>query len=287
MKDPRVTIVLPVLDGGKDVLLSVQSLVAQSFEDWELLVIDDGSTDGTPDAIGHLTDPRIQLIADAGRRGVAARLNQGVDLARAPLIARMDHDDFAHPDRLRAQVEFLSKRPDVDLVGARCVTMDEDGRVFGELPFAETHEAICRRPWLGLHLAHPTWMGRTSWFRRHRYAVPAPYACEDQELLLRALPHSRYHALPDALLAYRVRNTVPSKKLARTRRALLNVQRQHFLSTGQPAQAALSTLAYGARSFSDALRALAPRARSDMRKGDAAELEGWQALIEAAEASAS
>lgn len=284
---PAVSILMPVHNGGRELALAVRSIVDQSLTDWELLLIDDGSTDGAISRLEALAESRIRVMADGANKGLAARLNEGIDLARAPLLARMDHDDFAHPGRLRAQVEFLAQRPDVDLVGARCITMDENGRVFGELPFAETHDTICRRPWRGFHLAHPTWMGRTSWFRRHRYAVPAPYACEDQELLLRAFAHSRYHALPDALLAYRVRTTVPSQKLARTRRALLDVQRRHFATTGQPVQAALSTLAYGVRSLSDALRLLAPRARSDMRQADTAELEVWQTMIDDARASVS
>ena len=285
MTAPAVTIVMPVFNGARDLALAVQSIVGQSFTDWELLLIDDGSTDGAVARLKALSDPRVRVLADGQNKGLAARLNEGVNAARAPLIARMDHDDFAHPERLKLQAEYLSGYPAIDLLGSRCVTMDETDKVFGELPFAETHEEICARRWLGLYLAHPTWMGRTEWFRRNPYAVPSPYACEDQELLLRTAKHSRYHALPAALLAYRVRSTVSPQKLARTRSALLNVQQRYFMSRRMPLETALSTIVFGLRRTSDAMRAVLPRLRSDMRASEA-DFDRWQALIDHAKASA-
>ena len=89
-------------------------------------------------------------------------------------------------------------------------------------------------------MPHPSWVGRIEWFRRHRYPEPAPYCCEDQELLLRASTLSRYHCLPISLLAYRVRTCTPWRKLWRTRISLAQVQINHFLGGRRYVQAILA-----------------------------------------------
>lgn len=279
MTAPAVSIAMPVYNGGRELRLAVRSILDQTFADWELIIVDDGSTDGAVAALADLTDPRIRVVADGQNRGLAARLNEVIDLARAPLIARMDHDDIAHPERLARQLEFLSAHPAVDLLGTRCLSMSEDEKILGELPFAETHADICRRPWLGFHLAHPSWMGRTDWFRRHHYAEPAPYCCEDQELLLRASATSRYHALPEPLLAYRVRTKVPFRKLYRTRAALAGVQLRHFAALQRPGDAALAVVVLLARAASDLVRELLPHLRSDVRPPRDGSAVAWRSII--------
>ena len=279
MTAPAVTIAMPVYDGGRELRLAVQSILDQTFAGWELILVDDGSTDGAVAALAGLADPRVRILADGQNRGLAARLNQVIGLARAPLIARMDHDDIAHPERLARQVEFLATHQQVDLLGTRCLSMSEDEQIIGELPFAETHAEICRRPWLGFYLAHPSWMGRTTWFRRHPYAEPAPYCCEDQELLVRSSATSRYHALPEPLLAYRVHTKVPLQKLFRTRVALIGVQLSHFASHHRYGDAALAGMAFLVRTASDVVRELLPRLRSDVRPLQDSSVAAWQSII--------
>jgi glycosyltransferase involved in cell wall biosynthesis len=277
---PLLSIGLTVFNGGHDIALAIQSIVDQSFADWELILVDDGSTDGTVEHLRQLTDPRIRLIVDGHNRGLAARLNESIGLARGLYFARMDHDDFAHPNRLQAQLDYLATHQDTDLVATRCVSMFDDERVIGELPFAATHAEICGRPWLGFHMPHPSWMGKTEWFRRHLYAQPAPYACEDQELLLRASETSRYHALSEPLLAYRVRKKVGLGKLFRTRLALMRVQAAAFARHGELAYLLLCLVAFVARSASDLLREIAPAIRSDMRALSVAEAAEWNGMID-------
>ena len=228
---PKISVAMPVLNGGADLRLAVESILRQTFADWELLLIDDGSSDGAIEALG-LDDPRVRLVRDGGTLGLAARLNQAIGLAQGAYFARMDADDISHPERFSRQVAFLDARPEVDLLGTRCITIDGQTRVLGSLPFAETHAEICARPWGGFYLAHPTWMGRTSWFRAHRYADPAPYYCEDQELLLRTHATSCFAALPEALFAYRVRGNLPFRKLMRIRMSWLRVQARVSMARG-------------------------------------------------------
>lgn len=278
---PLVSIALPVFNGGQDILPAVQSIVSQSFTDWELILIDDGSTDDTLARLRTLADPRIRVVADGANRGLAARLNEAIQLSRGPYFARMDHDDFAHPQRLQLQVDYLQSHADVDLLATHCFSMSEDERIIGELPFAATHAEICRRPWLGFYMAHPTWMGRTDWFRKHRYAEPGPYCCEDQELLLRAFDSSHYHALSAPLLAYRVRGRVGIRKLGRTRLALARVQVARFVMTRRFGFVLLSLAAVALRTVSDLLRPSIPSLRSDVRPTALRQEAEWEEMISA------
>ena len=200
---PAVSILLPVRNGAPFLHAALASLLAQTLPDFEVLVLDDGSSDGSPALARSLADPRIRVIEDGRHMGLSARLNQGVQLARANLVARMDADDICLPRRLELQQAFLTAHPGVDLVGCRAAVF-RDGEILGLLPYAADHEALVARPWHTIPLPHPTWMGRRDWFLRHPYRTPEVKRAEDQELLVRASPTSRYACLPDVLLAYRL-----------------------------------------------------------------------------------
>jgi glycosyltransferase involved in cell wall biosynthesis len=283
MTASEVTVAMSVYNGGRELRLAVQSILDQTFDNWEMVIVDDGSTDGAVAALVELDDPRIRVLADGRNLGLAARLNQIIGLAQTPYIARMDQDDIAHPERLARQLEFLSTHADLDLLGTRCLSMSEDQRIVGQLPFAETHDEICCHPWLGFHLAHPSWMGRTVWFRSHLYADPAPYCCEDQELLLRASATSRFHALREPLLAYRVRTKVPFSKLFRTRAALVTAQLGHFATLRHFGDAGLASLTFLVRVVADVARELLTGLRSDMRPVLSVDVADWQSIIVSAE----
>lgn len=113
---PAVSVVLPVYNCPEYVGEAVESMLRQSFEDFELIVIDDGSTDETPRVLERYTDARIRKHRQVNH-GLAATLNRAIALARGAYIARQDQDDFSHPDRLGKQVEFLESHPNCGLVG--------------------------------------------------------------------------------------------------------------------------------------------------------------------------
>ena len=228
-EDPVLTVVMSVLNGGEYLQLAVRSIVEQTFNDWELLILDDGSTDGAIEKLTDLKDPRIIVIRDGLNKGLSARLNQAINRARGRYFARMDHDDVCHPERFARQLAYLEAHLHVDLLATKCVTLNDADQLVGTLPFASHHDQICARPWLGFPMPHPSWMGRTTWFRRHYYQDPAPYCCEDNELLLRAYKSSVYHAIEPELLAYRVRTHVSWSKMWKTRKAMGFVQIKYFL----------------------------------------------------------
>jgi len=230
---PKITVAMPVFNGGPHLRLAVLSIVGQTFQDWELLIIDDGSTDNALQDIADIHDSRIGILRDGSNKGLATRLNEAIDLARGQYFARMDHDDVSYPERFARQIALLESNPDLDVVAVRAVTISDDNELVGIFPGPLTHREICARPWQGFYFPHPTWMGQTTWFRTHRYASPAPYYCEDQELLLRSHANSRFATVDQVLFAYRVRKRVNWKKQIRTRWTLFITQLRHFLDLGQ------------------------------------------------------
>jgi glycosyltransferase involved in cell wall biosynthesis len=256
MADPQLTVLLPVYNAGGYLRRAVLSILKQTFIDWELLVIDDASTDGAVEGIADIADPRILIKRNSRNLGLAATLNVGIDLARGRYLARMDQDDIAYPERFTHQFEVLDRNPEIDLVGVRCIAIDENDEPVGVLPFALTHRELCANPWRGFYLPHPTWLGRIEWFRKHRYASPAPYLCEDQELLLRTYTESCFAMLPEVLFAYRIRSSPAWRKSYKTRTSVLKMQIKHFSGKGQWRYCALSAFIFLVRVATDSINSL-------------------------------
>jgi len=279
---PTVSVILPVYNAGRYLRAAVRSIMQQTFNDWELLILDDGSTDGALETVADIDDPRVRILRDGANKGLAARLNEGIDLACGRFFARMDQDDIAYPERLARQVETLTRIPELDMVAARCLTISPENEPVGMLPYAEEHEAICAKPWRGFHLPHPTWMGRIEWFRKHRYTIPEPHLCEDQDLLTRSYTTSRFATIPETLLAYRISRKKRLKKLLRTRCSVLSMQLQTFVKSHSYRYALLAFLVYVMRLVTDLMNALLPERwqighHREQRINDA-ELAKWQAV---------
>lgn len=217
---PLISIGMSVRNNAATLPFTLRSILRQTCTDWELIIIDDGSTDDTPAVVRRFTDPRIRLLTDSTSRGLAYRLNQAVDLARGRFFARMDGDDVCFPERLALQSAFLASRSEIDLLGSGGVVFTGEGKVLGVRHAPIMHEEICARPWSGFYLAHPSWMGQTAWFRRHRYDERALKA-QDYDLLLRTHRESRFAALPDLLIGYREERLDVWKNLASRRQTVM------------------------------------------------------------------
>lgn len=201
MTGPLVTIGLPFFNVRDTLAGTLRSIFAQTFADWELLLIDDGSTDGSVEVARGIDDPRVRLLVDGVNRGLVARLNQIADLARGAFLARMDGDDLMHPRRLEAQLRVLHEEPRVDLVDSAAVIIDEHDEprgLRGERPLDCAIGAVLRS---GL-LVHPAVTGRTAWFRAHRYD-PRYVRAEDHELWVRTCRDTAFARLPEPLFFYR------------------------------------------------------------------------------------
>ncbi|MEO8584641.1 MAG: glycosyltransferase family A protein [Acidobacteriota bacterium] len=199
---PLVSIGMPVRNCQGTLDAAVRSIVQQTFTDWELLLIDDGSTDDTLAIARRYRDPRIRLTSESNSLGLAVRLNEAIAASRGGLFARMDGDDIAYPWRFERQVECLERNPDVVLTGAAVVVFGRAGVALGKRTAEGAHEAICATPRAGFGIVHPTFVGRLGWFRRWQFE-PGAGPCCDQDLLLRAYTESRFTNVPAILLGYR------------------------------------------------------------------------------------
>ena len=202
-------------NGAATLKVAVRSILQQSFTDWELIILNDASTDNSLEVMRSFDDPRIRLVEGEKNMGLSARLNMAVDMARGQYFARMDQDDVSLPQRIEKQLGYLQAHPEVDLLATNYAVFNDSLEWLGKLSVSQQHLEICRKPWSGFYLPHPTWMGKVSWFQSHRYQSYADGA-EDQNLLLRSFTQSRFACLDEVLLGYR-QNARPLKKVLRAR----------------------------------------------------------------------
>ncbi len=252
MNPPLVSIVLPSFNAEGTIGEAISSILMQTWENWELLLIDDGSKDRTVEIARSFNDSRIRIFVDGRNRGLPARLNEAIDLASGKYFARMDNDDISFPERFSKQVEYLESHPEIDLLGTKALTFVAPGAATGIFPFKQTHEEICARPWNGFYLPHPTWMGKIEWFRKHRYRNVN--RAEDQDLLLRSYPTSRFACLPEMLFAYRLRKKFSTEISRASRKSLFRSQRIIFAERRQWDFLILAFLAYILKSSFDYFR---------------------------------
>src|SRR5688572_18005648 len=122
---------MPVHNGAKFLRPAIDSILAQTYRDFELFVIDDDSTDDSVAIAKSYADPRIRIFDGHGRHGLPGTLNIGLRAAAGEFVARLDQDDVARPDRIEKQVAWLERRPEVMLVGSLARLIDENGRAAG------------------------------------------------------------------------------------------------------------------------------------------------------------
>jgi glycosyltransferase involved in cell wall biosynthesis len=245
---PKISVALPARNASRTVANSVRSILSQSFSDFELIFLDDGSSDRTFDIISGFSDDRIRIVSDGQLRGLTFRLNQAIEMARGQYFARMDADDISFPDRLAKQFAFMEAHPAVDLVGCRVMLFNDEGEPKGYFPLKETHAKICRHPWRGFDLAHPTWFGRIDWFKRFGYRDVL--RAEDQDLLLRSYRQSCFACIPEVLFAYRLGSASLGRRL-QGRKALFSRQFSEFIEHGELGNLGLVSVAFVARIMMD------------------------------------
>jgi len=142
LNNPKLTVLMPAYNAGKYIGEAIASVLNQSFTDFELLIINDGSTDDTVEIIRSFSDPRIVLISQQNK-GVAAALNLGLINARSPYIARFDADDICYPNRLKIQYDFITAYPQYSIVGSAADYIDADGSyIFTHHPEGHLNEEI-------------------------------------------------------------------------------------------------------------------------------------------------
>lgn len=202
MNAPRVTVLMPVYNGERYIEEAIQSILAQTLTDFELLIVEDGSTDRSPALIAGFEDARIRVIANPGNCGLVASLNTGLNQALGTYVARMDCDDVSFPERLARQVAYLDAHPEVGLCGS-WFERHREGVVERVRPATDDADI---RFWLLFKTVflHSSVMLRRALFvaRGLRYTDAHPHA-EDYALWVQASRFMRLANVPDYLVAYR------------------------------------------------------------------------------------
>lgn len=201
--NPLVTIAIPIFNADKYLSYTILSVINQSYENWELLLMEDGSTDNSLLIAQKFAkaDRRIRLIYDGENKGLVSRLNQSIDLAKGVFYARMDADDIMAITRISKQVNCLLKDNTIDVCGCSTMLIDSSNNIMGSQNMTGVYDLF----------VHPTVMGRTEWFRRNHYDSAA-VRIEDRDLWLRTYRYSKFFNIPEALFFYRAFGTPSSSQ---------------------------------------------------------------------------
>jgi glycosyltransferase involved in cell wall biosynthesis len=219
--NPKLSIGISFKNPGLYFEEALKSVFSQTFTEWELILIDDGSSDRSFDLAKSLYDPRVRVYQDGQSKGLNVRLNELVSLANAPYFFRMDADDIMHPLRLEKQYLALLKEDNNTVIGTQAYSIDKHSNVIG-LRTSQTHQQYgfsARHSFI-----HPTVAASTAWFRQHPYSHDRAYQrCEDAELWCRTSGLTQFINLPEPLLFYRENGSFSFSKYLSTNLGLLKI----------------------------------------------------------------
>lgn len=225
-REPLVSILIPTFDRAGFVVGAVRSALAQTLSDHEVIVIDDGSTDGTEQALGRICDPRLRVLRHDRNRGIAAARNTGLEAARGRFIAWLDSDDLARPRRLARQIRALDANPHVAMVGCCTGIFGCDGkrrRAIRVPPLTSRQIGawlLFRSPFQQSSI-----MGRAEILRRYPYRHDIR-VCEDLDLFIRLTAEHEVVNLPEILID---RRSHPGQ-LTRTERTTIQHRKAELLT---------------------------------------------------------
>jgi glycosyltransferase involved in cell wall biosynthesis len=211
MTTPLVTISSAFYNTGPAILDMIKSVFSQTFTDWELLLINDGSTDDTLAIVESINDPRIRIYSNDRNRGRSYSLNRITELARGKYIARMDSDDLCSPTRIEKQVALLESDSALDAVSTGLIYLDKQDNPIGDMVCPTEHEQICAEPWRTFHIVHGALMAKKEHFQKTPYREDIPIAI-DFNMFLRSHQCSRFGNVPEPLYYYRLDNSFNLKK---------------------------------------------------------------------------
>lgn len=207
MQTPLISVILPVYNAEDFIGEAIQSILNQTYTNFELIILHDGSNDNTLHVIQQITDPRIILVNDGQNKGLVHRLNQGIDLAKGQYIARMDADDISTPDRFEKQVNILNNQPEIGIVSSWFKLLGGSNKVIkqpissGKILFSLLYSCP---------VTHPAVMLRAELLNNARYHAEF-FPVEDYHLWYMLSDKTFFYNIPEVLLHYRVHNQSVSK----------------------------------------------------------------------------
>lgn len=207
---PKISVIMPAYNAEKYIAEAIDSILGQTFEDFEFIILNDCSKDRTEEIILSYNDPRIVYVKNEENMGVARTLNRGLDLAKGEYIARMDADDISLPERFAKQVAFLEKNSDIAVLSTNLNCFNEDG-ILSPGWVVSDPEQMKIDMLFSCGLAHPSVMMRANVIQNLGGYNPDFNGLEDYELWCRVLEHYNITTLPDILLQYRIHGNQVTK----------------------------------------------------------------------------
>jgi glycosyltransferase involved in cell wall biosynthesis len=204
MNNPKVTVLMPAYNAGKYIGEAITSVLGQSFTDFELFIINDGSTDETVKIIQSFNDPRIVLI-NQDNKGIAVALNLGLSYARAPYIARFDADDICYPNRLKVQYDFITAYPEYTIIGSAVDYADAEGHyIFTHHPEGHLNEEIQQLKYSICPFIHSSVFYKTEVIIKNGGYNEHAYTYEDHFLWVNILKNEKACNLSQSLIKVRL-----------------------------------------------------------------------------------
>lgn len=200
---PQISVVMSVYNAGNYLQEAIDSILNQTYTDFEFLIVNDGSTDNSLVIINSYSDPRIKLINNEGNKGLIYSLNKAFSQASGKYIARMDADDISLPERLQLQYQYMEANPQIGVCGSHTLHFSTSGSYVSKSFL--THEEISGWMLFNASVVHPTLMLRVSCLRQlDHYFDPSFAHAEDYELWSRLIFKCRFGSVDAVLLKYRV-----------------------------------------------------------------------------------
>ncbi|MDU1904263.1 MAG: glycosyltransferase family 2 protein [Dysgonomonas sp.] len=226
---PKVSVILPVYNAERYLYDAISSVIGQTFTDWELVIINDGSTDDSHQIISKFTDNRIHYYQNKNNLGLIKTLNKAISLSCGEYIARMDADDICLSTRFERQVEFLDEHPDYAMCGSWVNVIDENSAEKGKILNFTNNEYLQIHLLFSVPFVHPTVMIRTEVLKDNLYDETFKHI-EDYELWCRIVGKYKVANVPYYLLNYRWHSTNISVLNSQTQKKLKNTINERELS---------------------------------------------------------
>lgn len=231
---PPVSIGIPFFNAADDLLDAIRSVFAQTHEDWELILVDDGSTDCSLSLAKSINDPRVRVYSDGKNKRLATRLNQISQLAKYDFVARMDADDLMSPMRIERQLRLLVSNPALDLVSTGLYSLDNENRPIGSRCVSPKHMINAKSLLAGNSgILNGSIVARRDWFLRNPYKETLDRA-QDANLWLQAYSQNDLNVtvMNEPLYFYREDNNVSEERILSAykvmRHSILNDAKQRY-----------------------------------------------------------
>lgn len=231
---PQVSVILPVFNAEKYICESIKSILAQTFIDFELIIINDGSTDSSEELIKKFKDDRIIYLENESNLGIIETLNIAIEVSKGLFIARMDADDIAHPQRFEIQVKFLKNNPKYVIVGSFASIIDENSfKKHGTLIVPQNNIEIKTHSFFHSPFVHPSILIRRDVLSKFKYSKDYPLA-EDYFLWIKVLEKFNGFNLSDYLIKYRIHNSNSSSNFKKLQNDSLKKIYLYLMSSSFP-----------------------------------------------------